>query len=73
MNDGRLLGAVDHLIFPMLKKMIEDRLSLACSNFSSGETSFVGDIAYIHGLKLIESQLKRLQVEGNQIAANLNK
>ncbi len=73
MNDGRLLGAIDHVIFPMLKKMIEDRISLACSNFSAGKTDFVGDVAYIHGIKTIEQQLKRLQTDGNQIAADLNK
>lgn len=72
-SDSRLIAASDHLIFPMIKLRIEQRIALACSKFTAGEKDFVGDIAYIQGLKEIEQQLKNLQRSGNQAIANKNK
>ena len=71
--DSRLISASDHLIIPMIKLRIERRIALACGKFLSGETSFVGDIAYIQGLKEIESELNSLKRKGNQAIADQNK
>lgn len=71
--DSRLIAASDHLILPMIKLRIEQRISLACGKFMGGERDFVGDIAYIQGLKEIEQQLRNLQRAGNQAIANQNK
>lgn len=72
-SDSRLISASEHLIIPMIKLRIERRIALACGKFLSGERDFVGDIAYIQGLKEIENELKSLQRNGNQAIANQNK
>ncbi len=69
-SDSRLIAASDHLIIPMIKLRIERRIALACGKFLAGETSFVGDIAYIQGLREIEQELKSLQRAGNQAIAD---
>jgi len=73
MNDGRLLNGAEHIVFPLINKMITDRVNLACVNFSAGKTEFIADIAFISGLKEIEQKLKRIQNEGNQAHDKLNK
>ena len=72
MNNGLLVNAADHLIFPLIKKMIDDRINLACSNFSIEKNNFIGDVAYIKALKDLENKLKRSQVEGNTAHKKLN-
>jgi hypothetical protein len=71
MNDARLVNMADHLIYPLLKTMIELRLNTACAAFSGGSRDFVADIAYIQGLKELEQKLKRMQQEGNAVNAEL--
>ena len=52
MNSGRMISASENIIFPMLEKLIADRLNQACGKFLLGtDQSFVSDIAYIQGLK----------------------
>lgn len=73
MNDSRLINAADFLIFPLIEKMITDRISLACSEFAGGKKEFIADIAYIYGLKEIQNKLKNKQVQGNKAHMELNK
>lgn len=72
-SDSRLISASDHILFPLIKAKIEQRINLACSNFIGGKTDFISDIAYIQGLKEIEQYLKRIQAEGNKANLELNK
>lgn len=71
-NDSRMISAADHVLYPLIKAKIEQRINLACSNFIGGKTDFLADIAYIQGLKEIEQYLKRLQSEGNKANLELN-
>lgn len=72
-SDSRLVSASEHVLYPLIKAKIEQRINLACSNFIGGKTDFLGDIAYIQGLKEIEQYLRRLQSEGNKANLELNK
>ncbi len=73
MNDARLISASDQVIFPLIKLKQQQRMNLACSKFTAGETNFVADIAYIQALKEIEDQLKAMQLAGNKAYEELNK
>lgn len=73
MQEARLVAASENVLYPLIKLKIEQRINLACSKFVGGEVSFIADIAYIQGLKEIESQLKKMQTQGNQAAHELNK
>lgn len=72
-SDSRVISASDQILFPLIKAKIDQRISLACSNFMAGKTDFVGDIAYIQGLKEVEQYLRRIQTEGNKANLELNK
>lgn len=72
-SDSRLISASEHVLFPVIRMKIEQRINLACSNFVGGKTDFLADIAYIQGLKEIEQYLKRIQAEGNKANLELNK
>jgi hypothetical protein len=72
-GDARLISASDQIIFPLIKSLQQSRLDQACSRFLAGESHFIGDIAYIQGLKDLETRLKRLQAEGNKAFEELNK
>ncbi len=73
MSESRLISAVDNVLYPMIKLKIEQRVALACSKFIGGEVSFIADIAYIQGLKEIESALRKMQQAGNNANYELNK
>lgn len=73
MNDSRIISASENVIFPLIRLKIKQRIDLACSKFVGGEINFISDIAYIQGLKEIESQLRRMQTEGNKANLELNK
>jgi len=64
MQDARLISASEQVIFPMIDKMIQDRVEVACGKFRSGSTDFIGDIAYITSLKDIYENLSALQRNG---------
>ena len=72
-SDSRVISASEHVLYPIIKAKIEQRINLACSNFIGGKTDFLADIAYIQGLKEIEQTLKRIQTEGNKANLELNK
>lgn len=72
-SDSRLISASEHVLYPVIRMKIEQRINLACSNFMAGKTDFLADIAYIQGLKEIEQYLKRIQSEGNKANLELNK
>lgn len=72
-QESRLLGAAENVIFPTIKLLQQQRMDMACSRFTAGSTEFIADIAYIQGLKDLESRLKRLQTEGNKANYELNK
>jgi hypothetical protein len=72
MGDARLINASDNIIFPLIKKLIEERITQACGRFQMGETSFIGDISYIYGLRQIEEKLKKLQTQGNEAYKKLH-
>lgn len=72
MNQARMLGASESLLYPMVEQMISKRLDVACSEFRGGKTeNLVAHIGYIVGLKDLLSQLKRIQVEGNRAQMKL--
>lgn len=73
MNDARLISASDQVIFPLIKLKQQQRIDLACARFAGGEKDFIADIAYIHALKEIEIQLRKLQTSGNKANLELNK
>lgn len=73
MNESRLISAADNVIFPLIKLKQQQRMDLACSRFAGGETNFIADIAYIHALKEIEMQLRKMQTSGNKVNYELNK
>lgn len=72
-QESRVISAADNVLFPLIKLKIQQRVDLACSRFVGGEKDFIGDIAYIQGLKEIERQLKQLQTAGNQANYELHK
>lgn len=72
MASGRLIAAVDHLLIPLIQLKIKQRVDMACARFTAGETSFISDIAYIQGLKEIESHLKKTQSAANAVTAKKN-
>lgn len=72
-NDARLVNAADHIIYPLIKKLSQERINLASSKFMGGEVNFVADIAYIQALKDIENHLKRLVTSGNRANSEMNK
>lgn len=73
MQESRVVGAADNVLFPMIKQKIQQRIILACSKFVGGETQFIGDIAYINGLLEIEQHLKKMITAGNKANFELNK
>ena len=73
MTQGRLIAASDQVLYPMIQKKIQERLTLACAKFTGGELNFLADIAYISALKQIESELKSIQKQGNNAFVKLNK
>ena len=73
MSQGRMISAADNLLYPMIKKMIEERLKSACARFNGGEREFIADIAYIQSLKAIELKLKHAQEAGNKAYLQLDK
>jgi hypothetical protein len=66
MSESRLISAADNVLYPLIQLKIQNRINLACSKFVGGELNFVGDVAYIQGLKEIEQELRRLQTAGNK-------
>ena len=65
-GDARLISASDNVLYPMIKLRIENRLNLACTDFTSGKLeNLVGHIAYIKGMKDIEAELRQLQRKSN--------
>lgn len=72
MNDGRLISASEHVIYPMLDLMVQQRLELACAKFRKGDTDFIGDIAFICGLKDIKASLEGKQLAGNKAYQKLH-
>lgn len=72
-NDARVINAADQVIFPLLRKLKDDRLNLAAGKFLNGEASFIGDIAYIQALRDIENQLRKMVTAGNKANMELNK
>lgn len=73
MGDSRLVSAADNILYPLIQLKIKQRIDMACARFIGGELNFVGDIAYIQGLKEIEQQLRKIQAAGNQVIYDLNK
>lgn len=64
MQDARLVAASEQVIYPMIEKMIHDRLESACARFRAGEREFIADIAFITSLKNIYEDLTSLQKRG---------
>lgn len=64
LNDGRLINAAEQVIFPMIQTMIQIRVFQCIGKFQNGEKDFVGDVAYIAGLREIENELKTKQTRG---------
>ena len=73
MTQGRLIAASDQVLYPLIQKKIQERLTQACSKFNGGEQNFLSDIAYISALKQIENELKSLQKQGNEAYLKLSK
>lgn len=72
MNQARMLGASESILYPMLEQFISRRLDVACAEFRGGKTeNLVAHIGYIVGLKDLLSQLKRIQAEGNRATIKL--
>jgi len=72
LSEARFIHASENVIYPLLDKMIEDRVELACGKFRSGERDFSSDIAYIAGLKDLTDYLKRAQTQGNKILETIH-
>ena len=72
MSQGRMINAAENVIYPMLEKKIQERLTQACAKFAGGTTDFISDIAYISGLKDIQNNLKRIQQDGNSAHKTLH-
>lgn len=73
MSQGRMIAASDQVIYPLIQKKIQERLSMACAKFTGGEQNFLSDIAYISALKQIETELKSIQKQGSDAYLKLNK
>ena len=73
MSESRLISASENVIYPLIKLKQQQRIDLACARFAGGEKDFIADIAYIHALKEIEIQLRKLQTSGNKANLELNK
>lgn len=71
MNDARLINMGEHLLKPILKKHIEQRVSTMCSKFNGGETNFVKDVAQISYIHDLLNELKTIQIKGNKAMEKL--
>lgn len=72
-NESRMISASENVIYPLIQKKIQERLTQACAKFNGGEQNFLSDIAYISALKQIENELKSLQKQGNEAYLKLDK
>jgi hypothetical protein len=65
-SEGRMIAAVDNVIFPLIDSMIEIRRLGMVSRFTSGKTDFIADAAYMTALSEIKTILKQKQIEGQK-------
>lgn len=72
MNDGRLVHAAEHVIYPLINEMIQNRILMSIGKFQNGEKEFVADVAYIAGLREIEHELKSMQAKGTRAFEKMN-
>lgn len=72
LSEARFIHASENVIYPLLDKMIQDRLEQSCGKFRAGERDFVSDVAYICGLKDLRDYLKRAQTQGNKILETIH-
>jgi hypothetical protein len=71
-HQSRMIDLSSQVIFPLLEKKIEDRLKQACVQFTMGQKDFLADIAYIHALRSLMSELKSKQKQGDQAFLKLD-
>jgi hypothetical protein len=65
-SEGRMIAAVDNVIFPAIHRFKEMRIQNMCGNFRAGKKDFIDDVAYITALMDLEVQLKQAQEAGNR-------
>lgn len=71
-NQSRMIDLSSQVIFPLLEKKIQDKIQQACVQFTMGQKDFVGDIAYIHALRSLMTELKSKQKQGDQAFIKLD-
>lgn len=67
-----MISAAEHVLYPTLDHMVQQRIEIACAKFRNGDTDFIGDIAFICGLKDLENELKLKQLAGNRAYKKLH-
>ena len=72
MSEARLISASDNVIFPMIKKMIDQKIERACGRFENGDTNFLAEIASIAAMKEIERSLRDKILQGNKAVKALH-
>lgn len=70
-QDARLINLSESLLFPLLDKMIEERVDLMIAKFNGGETELLAHVAMIASLKDFKIKLKQAQAKGNREAAKI--
>lgn len=73
MQQARAINASENLLFPLIDKIIGNKINSMVSEFNGGKTEFIGNVAGIAALFEIRQNLVSMQTQGNSILEKLNR
>ena len=72
LNQARLVNISAGVIYPLLEKHEEEKVSAMCAKFTNGETNFLADVASLAYIRELKRSLEVKQKQGESAAKVMN-